>query len=181
MIRSFIALPVVATSEIAKVSKWLKSQGDGIRVLPPEELHLTVCFVGETPWELTSSIGNAIEEAISGMTAISAQLGPIGAFPNLNQPRVIWADVTPKEPLAELHDRLTDRLENLGFRMEQRGYIPHVTLARVKRELPEDFSEQLLRHSPADLGTVQLDNVVLFESQPGRAGPDYRVLTEHYL
>ncbi len=174
-------MPVALTTEVARVLKLLQPLGSGVRTISPEQLHLTLCFLGDTPWELTNSVSQVIEETLHGREAIPASFGPLGGFPNLSRPRVIWAGVEPAEPITRIQEDLKRRLEDLGLQLEQRPFIPHVTLARVKGDRDIEFLDYDFATVSGSLGTVQLDEVVYFESQLGKRGPEYQILSEHYL
>lgn len=100
------------------------------RSVPSDNLHLTLCFLGEQPEE-------AIEEAHLALmdlrpAAFDVQLAGVGSFGN-REPRVIFADVERNADHAVLEERITRCLRRAGLRFEKRRFRPHVTIARLPR------------------------------------------------
>ena len=75
----------------------------------------------------TSSIG-AIHHA-----PFEIALAGIGAFERRGQAETIWAGITPQEPLKSLHKKVDAALARVGVPPDERAYLPHITLARLKR------------------------------------------------
>jgi len=60
-------------------------------------------------------------------------LNGIGAFERRGLADAVWAGVTPHEPLRALHKRVDAALARVGIAPDERAYLPHITLARLKR------------------------------------------------
>ncbi|WP_437191495.1 RNA 2',3'-cyclic phosphodiesterase [Planctomicrobium sp. SH527] len=181
MIRTFIALPVAPTAELLKLLRWTSKNSRALRTINPEQLHITLQFLGDTSWESVPLIGQAIAESVQGVPEFSVTLGPISGFPNIQRPRIVWAEIYPKEPIIALAESLAGRLEDLGIRLENRPFIPHLTLARVKGKRDQASEDLKQAELPQSLGTVSLDTVIHYESQTEQGRPVYEVLSEHYL
>jgi 2'-5' RNA ligase len=105
---------------------------DGIRWIPPANMHLTVWFLGEVSEPRVAAILQALSPPLP-MPAFDVHVAGFGVFPPSGAPRVIWMGVT--RGLAELshaHDLLTERLVPWGFAPDVRAYSAHLTLARIK-------------------------------------------------
>ncbi len=181
MIRTFIAVPVAPTAELLKLLRWISKHSRALRTMDPEQLHITLHFLGDTSWESVPLISQAIAESIRETPEISVTLGPISGFPNIQRPRVVWAEIQPKEPIIALAESLAGRLEHLGIRLENRPFIPHLTLARVKGRRDEASEDLQQAELPQSLGSVSLDTVIHYESHSKSGRPMYEVLSEHYL
>ena len=57
----------------------------------------------------------------------------IGLFDRRGMPETVWAGVTPHEPVQSLHKKVSQALARVGIPPEQRAFLPHITLARLKR------------------------------------------------
>ena len=98
----------------------LKQQGDG-RFTHPDNLHLTLAFIGET-----SRIQEA-EAAIQSCTAapFEIKVGGAGRFGDL-----YWIGIAPNSELKHLAESVQDALRTQGFFMERQTWKPHITIAR---------------------------------------------------
>ena len=135
----------------------------GGRDTHPQDLHLTLFFLGELDAERRA----CVEEAADGVQgdAFPLVLDRIGSFPRA---RILWcgASQSPR-PLLALVGALNAVLRRCGFGPERRPYVPHATLARKARPLPaRDLDHPI---------SWQVSAFVLAASQEG-GPPRYRVL-----
>jgi 2'-5' RNA ligase len=179
-IRTFIGIAIPATSELREALQDLARVGRAVKATPPENLHLTLKFLGETPRSQVDEIAEAIREAAEAVLAHSIQLAGLGAFPNGTRPAVVWAAMSPAEHLERLAVRLDQQLEPLGFVPEARPFLPHLTLARVKGEAP-GLPEFIDRRREARFGAATVASVDLFRSEPTPAGSRYSSLASARL
>lgn len=110
----------------------LRAAGLPVRWVPPENLHVTLWFLGTVPQPRVAAVREAGARAAAGVGAFDLRLEGVGAFPNARRPRVIWIGVADAEPLRRLHAALGRALAPLGFAPEDRPFQPHVTLGRVR-------------------------------------------------
>jgi 2'-5' RNA ligase len=180
-VRTFIAIPIEASPSLRKVMRQLAGCGKGVRVVDPEHLHVTLKFLGDTPWTSIAQVGAILDEVVSQYEPAESQLQSLGAFPDGSRPRIVWTGMTATEPLGEIARLLNDRLGEFGFPREQRGFVPHVTLARIKSEPPAVLQELLSQYATTSFGGFLIDHVILYQSELGRGGPKYIPLSEHDL
>jgi len=125
-VRVFVALkmaPDIAQT-LAELAAPLRKFG--IRPIAPEDIHLTLV----PPWNETSTA-----DAIAKLQPVAAQYGGftlsfrhVGYGPDAKRPRLLWVDCAAGSELTELHDAL---LPTFGQK-EERAFLPHVTLARLR-------------------------------------------------
>ncbi len=146
----------------AVASKSLKRRG---RRIPPENLHLTLAFLGPVPPE----VRRCAEDAADGVAAspFTLEFNRLGFFP---RPRVVWSgcDHTP-EALTLLVDALRRGLSGCGITPEARPYRAHLTLAR-KASVEPDFGAP---HAPIHW---PVDAFHLLESKTHSSGAQYKIL-----
>ena len=117
----------------------------------------------------------------SGVSTVKRIQG-LNAFPNRQRPAVIWAGLADADWLVSVAAVLSSCCEEQGFEPEQRGYTPHITLARVKPHRGrgparlEWLAELLEAYADEDFGPTMIDELVLFSSELRSDGPDYRRL-----
>ncbi|MDY0390493.1 MAG: RNA 2',3'-cyclic phosphodiesterase [Desulfobulbus oligotrophicus] len=143
----------------------------GARWVPLEQLHLTLCFIGETDGSTFLDIKEALSEIVAA--PFSLQLRGVGAFPPRGQPRIVWVGVEKCEPLMVLQRKITTRLFQLGLSLENRKYSPHLTLARLHQTPPARVGKFFIEHSLFALPPFAVDRFILYSSVLGRKGSIY--------
>ena len=127
MPRLFVAidLPEAVVGELARFCCGMP----GARWVAPEQLHLTLRFVGEVDGGLFREIREALNAVDGG--AFDLRVKGFGYFPPRKAPRVLWAGVEPAEGVTALRSRIEKAVVRLGLEPEPRKFSPHITLARL--------------------------------------------------
>ena len=102
----------------------------GARWLEPDELHLTVRFIGEVDGVLFDDVLTALEEV--QVAPFTLALRGVGHFPPRGEPRILWAGLERSPELTALHNKVESALVRAGVEPEPRKFLPHVTLARLR-------------------------------------------------
>jgi len=111
----------------------------GMRWLQPENLHLTLKFLGEVSQESMESLKQAVSMIAHQFGPLSLELSKGGVFPNTKNPKVFWIGVEGEtERLVDLSKKINRRLQDLGYPGEADKFIPHLTVGR----LPHGISSQ---------------------------------------
>ena len=136
-IRSFIAieLPEEVKSGLDRLKGEMKeTEYTFVKWVGSEGIHLTLKFLGNIPFKLVTEATSAIKEASEGISPFHLELSGLGAFPNLKQPRVVWVGIWGEvDKLLRLQQNIDFALSPLGFAKEERPFVPHLTLARVRQ------------------------------------------------
>jgi 2'-5' RNA ligase len=185
-IRSFIAieLPEEAKQGLARLRKELERDGHKfVKWVDRGGIHLTLKFLGNIPAKRVTEITEAIEEAAEGISPFHLEISSLGAFPNLKQVRVFWVGIGGElDKLSKLQQNIDSVLGALGFAKEERPFVPHLTLARIR-----EGASPLERRSFGELvGSTTFENkypvevraVRLMRSQLTPAGAIYTCLSE---
>jgi 2'-5' RNA ligase len=182
-IRCFIAVKIPGFDPLRRIIQDLGNMGRALKAVDADNLHVTLKFLGNTTVELVDNIRAELEAATrcrrpSGLTVVG-----LGAFPHAQRPNVVWAGFEGDgvETLAGLAGDLESRLERLGFASENRPFVPHLTLARVKAKPPESLEKLLLRNAKTPFGATTIEHVELIRSELGPDGPRYTVLATSRL
>ena len=181
--RTFVAidLPSEIRREIARLLGLLRPAASQVRWARPENLHVTLKFIGELPTE-------TLPEATSRLASIhlpepfSLQVRGAGYFPNERAPRVIWLGLESGPALSALASQVEEVLHPLGIPREKRPFAPHLTLGRLKvpARIPA-VQEILRRREPLDFGSFIAKEFYLYESQLASGGPVYRKIARFAL
>ena len=156
--------------------------GTRLRVnwVAPENLHLTVRFIGHVPDDRVEPLVAALSQPFDA-AACDVELSGCGSFPPRGGPRVIWIGLgSGLSQLAALHHECTRRLLPLGYAAETRAFSAHLTLARVK-DAPaagaRAAAEALAACRFAPL-VQSVDRLTIFESRVSSKGARYAALRE---
>ena len=103
-----------------------------LRVIPPEALHVTLCFLAYQPEKDVERIAQIMCAIEPHPVTIRFRPDPIAA--PRGRPRLFALDA-PSDGAAALQGELSDRLQAGRFyKPEKRPFWSHVTVARVKPE-----------------------------------------------
>jgi 2'-5' RNA ligase len=151
---------------------------DDIRWVPPENVHLTIQFLGAVPAERVADVEAALRAAAAEARPISLEVKGAGGFPNARRPRVLWAGLAGDvAELAALAAGVGRRLAPLGFAPEERPFAAHLTLGRARdgRGAP-GLAGALARVAQAEGAPWRASELVLFESHLSPRGPRYEAI-----
>ncbi|HCJ09555.1 MAG TPA: RNA 2',3'-cyclic phosphodiesterase [Clostridiales bacterium] len=179
-IRSFVAVEADegSRSEAARLIEALRRSGADVKWVSPENLHLTLKFLGDVPPGDVPEVASALELAVGGEAPFRVRLAGLGAFPSLSRPRVVWVGVGEgRERLEALAGRVDERLAEVGFPRERRRFSAHITLGRCRSsrnlaELKTALAERRNYTGPE----FTVSRVVLFSSVLRPTGPIYTPL-----
>ena len=177
MIRLFVALTLPESLRLRLSA--LKGGVPGARWLNPDNLHLTLRFIGE----VETGTADDLDAALGGVVAhaFDLSLSGVGFFGKPNAARILWAGVQPSDALNHLQAKIEAALARAGLPVEQRRFSPHVTLARLRRS-PGNRIEQFVADNAgfhADLITV--DRFTLYSSFLSSSGAIYTPEAEYPL
>jgi 2'-5' RNA ligase len=147
--------------------------------VPPENLHVTVRFLGRVRPELVDDVAAATGAASATVGPFATRLNGVGAFPSPARARVLWAGLDDRPGRMAGLALALDAAFAPGFRPEVRAFHPHLTVGRCDppEHLPAAFEE-----APIDAVPFEVVRAVLFESVPGRGGPPrYEPVSVHRL
>ncbi|MCS7462770.1 RNA 2',3'-cyclic phosphodiesterase [Paenibacillus doosanensis] len=131
--RLFIAIPVPPQprSELSKLMEQLQPKLAFRKWVYPDDLHITLTFLGDTDTVTADKVKAAMNDAASAGAPFRLQLGRLGTFGRPPAPSVLWMGVQGElDALHSLQSRIEQSVMPLGFRPEDRPYRPHITIAR---------------------------------------------------
>lgn len=183
-IRSFIAveLPGDLKLAISRIQGELKAGSRApVRWVNPENIHLTLKFLGDVDITIIDDIKDALREAVRGVVTIRLGAGGLGVFPNSTRVQVVWVGLTGElDKLQKLQRRIDRELTPLGFPVERRAFSPHLTIARLRDRATAGDRQDTGRLMEKTEFVSSIDFVIksvnLMKSQLTRDGPIYTVL-----
>ncbi len=175
--RAFIAvdLPETVRVFLAELQETIKSYEVPVKWVRPQNIHLTLKFLGDTDTAQTARIVAAMTLAAKDCPGVSLTAKDIGVFPDLKRPRVVWAGVNGQlEILKNLQRTLDDHLADLGFPKDRRTFSAHLTMGRVKGKIVSARMKAAidgLKGSESE--PFEVDRIVLFKSELRPTGAVY--------
>ncbi|WP_457576147.1 RNA 2',3'-cyclic phosphodiesterase [Desulfomarina sp.] len=177
MKRIFIAVDL--PENIRKGLTGLGSSLPRARTVPPDQLHLTVKFIGEVEGGILLDIQECLQETALKQTGFAIRLKGVGVFPPRSTPRVLWAGVKPKEPLTLLRNRMERTLKKIGVPEENRKYSPHITLARLKNCPIQRLQQFLAANSFLESPEFSVNGFSLYSSRLTPKGAIHTLLQRY--
>lgn len=136
--------------------------------------HVTLRFIGWAERDQVAAVSLACREAAGTVEPCELSVSGLGAFPSLRKVRVLWAGIAdPTGSTTRLAAELDTRITAAGFPGEERGFTPHLTLARMK--MPVKIAG-LPDIETSDLSPFRLDEIVLYRSHLNPKGARYEAL-----
>ena len=148
----------------------------------PENVHLTLKFFGNVPTQNLTRISAAASRVASEFSSFKIGIGGTGVFPRRTRPQVLWIGVEDSSGrLSDLQQRLEEEFAREGFAKEDRGYRPHLTIARLRR--PEDARQLAEAHIQTKFSILEVpvNEFVLFRSELSPKGSRYTPISKHEL
>lgn len=134
----------------------------GVRWLPPEQLHLTLRFIGEVDDAVNAAIRRGL--AAIALPPFPVSLQGVGCFPSPRRPRVLWVGLSGGTPLMQLQHDVETAVVAAGLPPEERPFSPHITLARLKDHREGDAAPFLTRNASFHSGPFTVDTFHLYSS-----------------
>ena len=179
--RTFVAVfpPEAVAAAIDAALQRVRQPGDGVSWVRAGNVHYTLRFLGDLPPARVAAARRACAAAVVGMAPFAIALGATGAFPDERRPRVFWLGAAAGgEELTLLARSLAVALEREGFPAEDKPFVPHLTMGRVRERGGRTAGEAAARlageafpHAPFPVAEL-----VLVKSTLSPAGSRYEPL-----
>jgi RNA 2',3'-cyclic 3'-phosphodiesterase len=171
-------------SEQKRILSTLGEAGDRIRRVRPDQMHVTLVFLGDVEREKVASVVDACSRPLDA-TPFDAVFAGIGIFPPRGLPRALWVGLeTGANELTAIQHEMASRLARLGIAGDGGAFHPHLTLGRWRRSRPSDRAGVLALASNTPVARCRIDHVALYRSEPPsaqHAGPVYSALARANL
>jgi len=193
MRRLFVALDLAigVVEELLNIQEefhaYLDANGDlpqtRMRWTHPENIHLTLKFLGDTDDALVSRLSDTISGLVKPLFPFEVETKGLGFFPAPELPRIFWCGFDPEsaEVLALLQQAIERDLGELGFAPNERAFHPHITLGRVKSRSNPNFAKFAQKYENKSFGKSYVKDFVLYESILTPKGPVYQVVERFTL
>ena len=173
-----VDLPPALSEGVAAVQE-LFEDASGLDFTRPEQAHVTMKFLGDTPPHREETVIEGLERAVESadIEPFEVTYGGLGVFPSMDYISVVWVGVTEgAEPFERLQAPIETELVDRGFEEADHDFTPHVTIARMRHAGGKDLVQRVLREEDPIVGATTVDAVHLTESTLTDDGPEYETL-----
>jgi 2'-5' RNA ligase len=175
-LRAFVALSLAPDTRdaLTRASRDLQNESwaEEIRWVRPENLHLTLRFLGDIEEAGVKDLLDVLAERMRSIEAFSFAIGGLSLFPSAARPRVVAADVIREQPLIRLASEVEAAVVAAGYRADPRDFRAHITLGRFRR----GRRRGLTIAAALQVVSLAVESVVLFRSTLGPTGARYTEL-----
>lgn len=177
--RGFIAIDITPTPTLLAFEEDIRKTNADVKLVELENIHITVKFLGDTDEQHIDAIEQRMKESVQGIKPFPITLRGTGVFPNKNYVKVLWVGITDEGTIEAIAKAIDASLAPLGFKKEQRGFSPHLTVGRVKTARNKERLLRVVDQYNAEEFTVQeVQALMLKKSDLTPQGPMYSTLRE---
>ena len=177
--RGFISIDVGACPKLIEFEGEVEKTGADLKLVEPENVHITLKFLGDTEETLVDEIEKIMNNAVKDASTFNIQLKGAGVFPNQNYIKVVWVGIEHGDPIATIAQEIDEKLSKFGFKKEERKFSPHLTIARVKTSRNKDKLLQIIeKYRDVEFTDMKVDSIKLKKSDLTPKGPIYTTLKE---
>lgn len=180
-IRSFIAIEIeneATLKNIIELKHELENLELDAKFVENENIHLTIRFLGEVSMNTIEQIREVLNYVANNVKPFEIRIAGLGAFPNINKPRVIWVGIVSGfEKLMEIRRGIDLEIVKRGLRdvqKDQHEFSPHITIARLKSyKNVEKLKRYFLVYENYEFGFSEVTQIKLKKSILTPRGPIY--------
>ena len=141
----------------------------GIRLVAPEQMHVTLHYVGTANFDALAAALQPI-----AVDSFTLDFEGVGQFSSADDSTTLWAGVRASPELLGVHEQIAAVLKRDGYSLETRHYSPHVTLARCEPAVPARVvTDFLSRNADFLLPRVAVSGFALYTSTMTNSTPIY--------
>ncbi|MBK8616825.1 MAG: RNA 2',3'-cyclic phosphodiesterase [Anaerolineales bacterium] len=184
LLRAFIAIElsqIILETIERQTTRLRQTVGDDIiRWVPPQNMHLTLKFIGGIAASHLDFLKQMLTREASTHPQFDMQIGGLGSFPSSRMPRILWVGLHAPAVLTSLHKSIETGASRLGYEKEERAFSPHLTIGRARQNItPAELSKVRAALDTIQLGNIaiaRVDSVHLFKSDLQSGGSIYTKL-----
>ncbi len=179
--RTFLAIHIPSTADYTGLVERLKknlTHEKYINYCRPENIHLTLKFLGNTPVDDIPAIIETCQKVAKRHQPFAMDFDRTGLFGSNRVPRVLWLGMNDQpQALFDLENDLLDAFDDLGYLRDRQNFVPHLTVCRIKSLVDKQFFMQI--YNGIEQKTylhVEVKELVYYQSFLQPTGPFYKVL-----
>lgn len=147
-----------------------------VKWVPPENMHLTLRFLGEITLNTSDKLRESLRQISSQFYPIKFKVGIPGVFPSWKEPRVLWVGLDIVEgDINLIQSRIEQQAQMVGLHQEKQKFHPHITVGRVKTPslfISNTWKNVKIQQMPEFI----VEKITLFKSTLNPGGAIYEVV-----
>jgi len=183
--RSFLAFPISGAlkERLKYILDDLRTTGADVKWVKPGNIHLTIKFLGELEESRIESIMSLLDQRCREFVPMTSYLSEIGAFPDLQHPRIVWAALDDsKKEIQGIVEVLRGDMIKFGVPQDEHPFKPHLTLGRVRSSAHlKNLIQAMHQITFVEKIEQKFDKIILYKSTLTPQGPIYNVLKEYEI
>jgi 2'-5' RNA ligase len=177
--RGFIAIDIKPFPKLLVFEQEIKNTGANVKLVEPENIHLTIKFLGDTDESLIDRIEEIMNYSVKEVEPFEITLKGAGVFPNEKYIKVIWIGIENGESISKIAFKIDEKITTLGFQKEKRKFSTHLTIARVKNVKNKEKLIQIIeKYRNIEFSKFKINSIKLKKSTLTPKGPIYTMLKE---
>ena len=177
--RGFIAFDIDTNSKIKELIQAIKKTQADVKLVEPDNIHITLKFLGDVQEEKTEDITSIIKDACKNSKPFTINLLGTGVFPNQNYIKVIWIGIEDTKSIEPVSNYINEELVDLGFKKDNRSFSPHITVGRVRTaKNKQELISVIQQFQKIEFGKQKISSIKLMKSVLTPKGPIYSVVKE---
>lgn len=172
-IRVFISIEIPDKSSLDEPLAYLRSVR-GVRTSPPEQIHITLRFIGDVDESKVDVIEDCVRRAVDGHGPFGITVSDAGAFPKRERPSVVWIGASPQQELSDIAGAIGRNLRAAGIDFNSKPFKSHITVGRCRD--PVDLSGFFDAFSDREFARFQCSEILVMRSVLGPKGAKHTVL-----
>jgi 2'-5' RNA ligase len=145
---------------MGKLKRTIDQREQVVRWVAADLWHVTLAFLGE--FAPLASLREFLENWQPAVGGVTLRLQGLGAFPSVEEARVLWIGVRENQEFLDLQRDLQKRLVAAGFALGEREFNPHLTLARFRNT--SNVNDLVKLGGRKHFGDYKVGELILFDS-----------------
>jgi 2'-5' RNA ligase len=182
-LRTFLACPI-SSENLIQIERLLALLQAGtpnaVKWVNSHNLHLTINFMGEFKQSDVAELKDQLSTSLENFSAFSAGIAKLGAFPSIDNPKVIWLGLEAGPALFDLVKVVRSQCDRVGYPPEKRPFAAHITIGRLRpTAIPSDkhaIGAAINAHQSVTIGQQRFDTLHFYKSELTPSGPIYKIL-----
>ncbi|WP_430471796.1 RNA 2',3'-cyclic phosphodiesterase [Thalassospira lucentensis] len=170
-----VEIPADIAADLYPLARGIK----GLDAQTPENMHITLKFIGNVDPGLAAEIDQALAKIAFEPFDLCVQ--GLNVFASTRKIRIFWAGVKDQPLMRQLAARVENALLALEEcpDMDMRNFTPHITLGRNRNAARATIEQAVADHGDVSSRTFTIDRFCLYESHSTADGPEFRVVAAY--
>lgn len=143
------------------------------RLVKPENLHLTLVFLGKVPQEKSDFLFNLINDINHELKSVTIFTKGLSAFPSVQRSRVIFLEFFKENRLNAIVNQIKDRLKKKGVSFDDKPFLPHLSLLRLKKMTRVNLSSLKIPKKE-----LKINKIFVYQSFLSPKGVSYKIINQ---